>query len=397
VFVANSAADSLAIIDTSTDRVVTGNFAVTSSTGFEPAKLVVSPDSQVLYVLGADSQFVSVLDVSNNLIGSVATGQDPVAIAFSLDGRRAYVVNGGANNVTELDTTTFPPSKVGSNLPVGIGPRGVAVGAKGKVHVANFAEGTVSVLQPGGAAALTSNLQALNNDGGRELRAFIEERKIGGFGHPATVQTTAYGNKVLVPDQATAAAAAGMLKEVNPTTDTVERSTPVEVKPEEGAVFSPASQQEQIVVPNSGSESVSLVTIGGNQTAPIVRVGLTPIAVAVNITLPLPQSCVASVTGPTDEINHNGGTGNVTVTTNGPCFWRVQSLVPWITVSEKGRAGIKTGNSQMTFTVANNSGGTRQGKLYVLDKEVTITQARRGPRRNGPSSREPGPPVGPRR
>lgn len=135
-----------------------------------------------------------------------------------------------------------------------------------------------------------------------------------------------------------------------------------------------------------------------------MSVGLTPVAVAVDVAPP-PAPCVTTVTGPGTPLSSGAGSGTVTVTSTGTCPWRVESLAAWITVNATGRAGLKSGNDVMGFTVQANPLGTpRTGTLRVLDKEITVTQAagsggtclRRGPGAGcelGTSGRETGTPV----
>src|SRR5262245_29628679 len=57
----------------------------------------------------------------------------------------AYITNSGDNSVSVLDTASN--TVVGAPIPVGTGPRGVAVHPAGtRVYVANFGDNTVSVL-----------------------------------------------------------------------------------------------------------------------------------------------------------------------------------------------------------------------------------------------------------
>jgi YVTN family beta-propeller protein len=128
LFVATDNADTVDVIDTTTNQVVhrirtsgphglrRGRLPVGSS----PDSLAFSPDEKVLYVTNAGSNSVAVIDVDEDgrgeVRGLIPTGWYPSSVSVSADGRRLYVVNGKSNAgpnpqhcVGTSPTNTFAP------------------------------------------------------------------------------------------------------------------------------------------------------------------------------------------------------------------------------------------------------------------------------------------------
>jgi YVTN family beta-propeller protein len=99
-----------------------------------------------VYVTNAASNTVSVIDTATNtVVTTVGVGNTPEEVAVTPDGKHAYVTNSGSNNVSVIATAT---NAVGATVTVGNKPFGVAVTPDGKhVYVTlNGASGTVSVI-----------------------------------------------------------------------------------------------------------------------------------------------------------------------------------------------------------------------------------------------------------
>jgi YVTN family beta-propeller protein len=83
------------------------------------------------------------LTVVTNTIENV--GSIPVGLAFSPDGRKAYVVNGGENRVRVIDTETETVDD--TLIRVGDQPQEIAINSAGtRAYVTNYGDGTVSVI-----------------------------------------------------------------------------------------------------------------------------------------------------------------------------------------------------------------------------------------------------------
>ncbi|WP_153538642.1 beta-propeller fold lactonase family protein [Streptomyces sp. RB17] len=99
------------------------------------------------YVANFASNTVSVIDTaSNTVVGSpVPVGTNPAGVAITPDGRHAYVTNQTSNDVSVIDTASN--TVVGSPIPVGTNPFGIAITPDGRhAYVTNFGSNQVSVI-----------------------------------------------------------------------------------------------------------------------------------------------------------------------------------------------------------------------------------------------------------
>jgi YVTN family beta-propeller protein len=83
---------------------------------------------------------------TNALVGSpITVGANPVGIAITPNGSRAYVTNNGGGTVSVINTQTN--AVVGSPIAVGTSPRGIAITPDGsRAYVANNVGNNVSVI-----------------------------------------------------------------------------------------------------------------------------------------------------------------------------------------------------------------------------------------------------------
>src|ERR1700731_3078144 len=106
LYVACDNSDSVAIVDTETDRLIS-QFAVTAPKdvflnprgfkGSNPNSLALSPDERTLYVTEGGTNAVAVVKLDGDMArvaGLVPTGWDPNSVSVSRDGTRLYIVNG---------------------------------------------------------------------------------------------------------------------------------------------------------------------------------------------------------------------------------------------------------------------------------------------------------------
>lgn len=127
------AANGFMYVDNETDGTVT-EIAVVSSTvtetiplGFKPGYVAYHPAQQELWVSDAtNGKIVYYKEISGQwaLQGSIITGADAHAIAFSPDGATAYVTNQGANTVSVIKVADHI---VTETIPVGKKPNGLAI------------------------------------------------------------------------------------------------------------------------------------------------------------------------------------------------------------------------------------------------------------------------------
>lgn len=87
---------------------------------------------------------------------------------------------------------------------------------------------------------------------------------------------------------------------------------------------------------------------------------------------PVPAPCTISASTSGSPIANSGGPGSVTITAStGSCRWSARSHVGWITLT-----GPVTGSSSgsVAFTVTENLGSPRKGRITVNGKRVVVAQ-----------------------
>lgn len=116
------------------------------------------------YITNNNSDSVSVIDTATNtVVTTIATPGAPVGVTFNSSGTRAYITRWAMNSVSVVDTATH--SVVG-DIPVGINPYGIAANPSGtRVYVANFNGHTVSVIDAGTNSVIATILTGKLNVG----------------------------------------------------------------------------------------------------------------------------------------------------------------------------------------------------------------------------------------
>jgi serine/threonine-protein kinase len=142
LYVPNYGSDTLSVIDTTRDTVIT-----TVPVGDAPIGVVVSPNGSTLYVANETSGTVTVVDTATNkVLGEPVTiGKTPLGIATSPDGSRIYVTCRDADTMRTMDAAD---RFVSAGYEVASRPVSIAVAADGRVFVVGEVAGSVSVLRP---------------------------------------------------------------------------------------------------------------------------------------------------------------------------------------------------------------------------------------------------------
>jgi YVTN family beta-propeller protein len=189
------------------------------------------------------------------VIGSqIPVGPNPYGVAVTPDGSTVYVANSGTNTVSVIATATN--TVVGSPITLGGNPIGVAVTPDGsKVYVANQGNqgGTVSVI-----ATATNTIMGSPIPVG---------------GGPQGVAVTPDGSKVYVANFGS-----NTVSVIATATNTVIGSPTVGNSPTGVAVTPDGSQ---VYVTNGGSGSVSVIRTSDNTVVATITVGTSPDGVAV--------------------------------------------------------------------------------------------------------------------
>lgn len=77
------------------------------------------------------------------LKNTISVGKDPAEVTFSADGSKAYVANGGDNNISVIDPAS---KKVLTTIAVGAEPVAAWIGYDGRMYVDNEAGKTINVI-----------------------------------------------------------------------------------------------------------------------------------------------------------------------------------------------------------------------------------------------------------
>jgi YVTN family beta-propeller protein len=114
---------------------------------FDPVEVAITPDGTRAYVTNYNVNSVSVIDTATNTVDttiSLGTNRNPFGVAITPDGSRAYVTINSPNLVAVIDLAT---NTVVTTIPVGVGPVGVAVTPDGtRAYVTNDDSNSVSVI-----------------------------------------------------------------------------------------------------------------------------------------------------------------------------------------------------------------------------------------------------------
>jgi gliding motility-associated-like protein len=143
VYVANSASNTIAVISTAANAVVS---SISLPANSYPYYMALSPvASDVLYVTNSGANTVSAINTTTNTItATIPVGTHPQGITVSADGSRLYVTNNGSANLSVINTAT---NTVVATIGVGSGPSGVAITPDGsQVYVINNNSNTVSII-----------------------------------------------------------------------------------------------------------------------------------------------------------------------------------------------------------------------------------------------------------
>lgn len=160
-FVTNYYGNTVSVINTANLRLI-GTVPV----GAHPDGVAIDPRGEFAYVTNSASNSVSVIDVRQQRVArTVLVGRSPQKIAIDHDGRHAYVTNYGDNNVSVIDLPTHlgidlykALLKVNNTIPVGIGPRGLAVDRDSHhAFVVNVADETMSVIDTAAGTVISTS------------------------------------------------------------------------------------------------------------------------------------------------------------------------------------------------------------------------------------------------
>jgi YVTN family beta-propeller protein len=268
VYVANQGSHTLSIIDAATRKI-----RVTVPFAHPPRFVAVSPDGARVYVStyemnGSGSAVTAVDAVSGRVLGSVATGPKPFALAVGQDGRIWAPIH-DAGRVEIIDG---PRMKAVGVVPVPRNPHEVVLSEDGHhAYTADHESNLISVIDT-------------------HRRTITSDIPVGRSPHSLAI--TPDGRTVVVGDYDD-----GAVDIVDVASQRVTRHFPVGKSPQSAAV---ARDGRHAYVVNEGGDSLSTLTVPAGQVTVTLKVGRSPRMVAV-----APDGGCAYVT--------NGAAGTLTV------------------------------------------------------------------------------------
>lgn len=185
LYVVNSDADSVSVIDTRTDKVIeTINVRLNESSqnGMSPEGLALSQDESRLYVANAHSNTVAVIGLAKNasrtqsskLLGFIPTGNYPSAVAIV--GKQIFIANGKGtgmeNSSNKVNETGFYPNMPNEQYP------GSGYSKRGEYSVA-VVSGNISMVDDPTESQLfayTQDSMRTNNLLGREKKNIFGDK-----------------------------------------------------------------------------------------------------------------------------------------------------------------------------------------------------------------------------
>ncbi|MDT5013318.1 MAG: hypothetical protein QOH57_4935 [Mycobacterium sp.] len=372
IYVANSATNSVSVIDRST-----GSVAATIAVVGTPTAIALSADGTRAYVAGNNA--VSVINTATNtVVGQASTkGGQSFGLALSPDGQRLYVSNTFNNTVSVLDTSKATPTLM-ATVAVGVTPGGIAVSPDGtKVYVANFSSGTVSVISTATNAVVGKPIAVGANPYGVAVSPDSTRVYVGNFGSnsvsvinaaattPSVVSTIGVGAQpfgiALSPDGGVLYAANGAdtVSVINTKTGAVIGTVSVDSAPENnwhGVAVSPDGRQ--VYVSDMSDAAVRALTINRGNTAPV----------AGSPTVGTPDANTGTVKGTLNFTDPDGDALSYSVPTQpagGTVTVNAAGAFTYTPSQTARAAAAAAGPSSLTFSVSASDG--------LASKTVTVT------------------------
>jgi hypothetical protein len=126
-------------------------------------------------------------------------------------------------------------------------------------------------------------------------------------------------------------------------------------------------------VANTGGSRTGTVTIGGRAFTVTQAATVTPPpSPPPPSPPPAPPSCAYSISPDKIDVDDDGGTRTINISTGGGCMWTARSNESWIAVDGAGG----TGSGSTRITVARNDGKRRDGTVSVAGRTVRVEQDR---------------------
>jgi YVTN family beta-propeller protein len=316
--VCNSTTNTVTVIDVATKAISETPFSI--SPGVDPVAIAITPDGSKAYVCNNGSDTVSVVDVATqSTIVTIAVGVLPQAIALTPDGSKAFVCNSGGNTVTII---YVPTNSVVAVPSVGLSPTAVAVSSDGsKAYVCNAGDNAISIIDvatntvlpntiivgdtPEGVAFAPNGIKAYVCNSGDSTISVINvptdtvSGTIPNVDHPSSVVFSLDSTKALVTNSVN-----NTVSFIATATDTVMAISGVGSTP---ACITLTPDGSKAYVGNVGDGTVSVVNVSTDAADPnSISVNAEPYGIAMtNVPPPLHVAAPKRFTGKIIRVEHS--------------------------------------------------------------------------------------------
>ncbi len=262
-YVANAGSNTVSILDLvylRPDR--------TLQVGADPTALAVNPARNEVYVLNAQPESaagsLTLIDTNRNQVAAtVPLHRNPTALVVAPGGRRAYVVNTGANTLSTVD---LDARRAIASTPTGDKPSGIAIAADARtLVVTNAGDGTILLFNVDAKGTLNLRTTIPGCPGAVSPRILPDSSK--------TFVACAGTNKVLAVSLAADPASWNARQDANllhdhllATLDVGQNPTQLTLKPDGGEVFAS----------NSAANSLSEIATYTNEVGNTQAIGKHP-------------------------------------------------------------------------------------------------------------------------
>ena len=268
----------VSVVDTQSNSVTTS-----IPVGDNPIGIAITPNGSKAYVANITSGDVSVIDTaSNSVITTINVGPTPLGIVVSPDGSKVYIAHRFSNFISVIDTVT---DTFQTTVTVGQNPFGIEVSPdSSKIYVANSDDNSVSVID-----AVTNTI--------------VNTIAVGGF--PLGLAITSDGTRLLVVNQST-----DNVSIIDTALETVVNTLPVGDQPLDIRI---TEDGLTAYVTNTGfsDETVSVINISSNTVLSPIELSGRPNKIGI-----IPSNVITGPITFTKIIDTNmpipGGTGNFT-------------------------------------------------------------------------------------
>jgi YVTN family beta-propeller protein len=256
LYIAQSSAASVAVLDTASNVVAPTSIAV----GSTPVRLAVTPNGQAIYVANNGSNTVSVISTaSNTVVATITVGTGPTSLAVSPSGSRVFVANPTSGTVSVIATSS---NTVTHTWTFSAGVNGVAVGPNGgKLYVSNATTNTITICNATSGSTIAT---------------------ITGLHYPDSMAITPDGSYLYVSNRAT-----GTVSVIDTSSQTIVATVSVGAAP---ICVSISWDGSQVYVANYSGNSLSVISTATNSVVSTITATMaSPYSVVVtNLCSPAP-------------------------------------------------------------------------------------------------------------